>query len=72
VEDAVNLGWKLAAVLRGQAPPQLLDSYGPERQPLAERNTAYARLGQLLQELGPAPLGSRSNDTQFIEEEGNR
>lgn len=43
VEDAVNLGWKLAAVLRGQAPPQLLDSYGPERKPLAERNTAYAR-----------------------------
>ncbi len=43
VEDAVNLGWKLATVLRGQAPPQLLDSYGPERQPLAERNTAYAR-----------------------------
>ncbi len=43
VEDAVNLGWKLAAVIRGQAPPQLLDSYGPERQPLAERNTAYAR-----------------------------
>ena len=43
VEDAVNLGWKLAAVLRGNAPPQLLDSYGPERQPLAERNTAYAR-----------------------------
>ncbi|WP_096698011.1 FAD-dependent oxidoreductase [Polaromonas sp. AER18D-145] len=43
VEDAVNLGWKLAAVVRGQAPPQLLDSYGPERQALAERNTAYAR-----------------------------
>ncbi|MDI1269916.1 MAG: FAD-dependent oxidoreductase [Polaromonas sp.] len=43
VEDAVNLGWKLAAVVRGQTPPQLLDSYGPERQPLAERNTAYAR-----------------------------
>lgn len=43
VEDAVNLGWKLAAVVRGKAPPQLLDSYGPERQPLAERNTGYAR-----------------------------
>ncbi|MGC1173592.1 FAD-dependent oxidoreductase [Polaromonas sp.] len=42
VEDAVNLGWKLAAVVRGQAPPPLLDSYGPERKPLAERNTAYA------------------------------
>jgi 2-polyprenyl-6-methoxyphenol hydroxylase-like FAD-dependent oxidoreductase len=43
VEDAVNLGWKLAAVIRGQAPPQLLDSYGLERKPLAERNTTYAR-----------------------------
>ena len=43
VEDAVNLGWKLAAVVRGQAPAQLLDSYGTERKPLAERNTAYAR-----------------------------
>jgi 2-polyprenyl-6-methoxyphenol hydroxylase-like FAD-dependent oxidoreductase len=43
VEDAVNLGWKLAAVLRGQAPPGLLDTYETERRPLAERNTAYAR-----------------------------
>ena len=36
VEDAVNLGWKLAAVLKGQAPPALLDSYGLERKPLAQ------------------------------------
>lgn len=43
VEDAVNLGWKLASVLRGHAPPALLDSYEAERKPLAERNTAYAR-----------------------------
>jgi len=43
VEDAVNLGWKLAAVLRGQAPLALLDSYEAERRPLAERNTGYAR-----------------------------
>jgi hypothetical protein len=43
VEDAVNLGWKLAAVLDGKAPPALLDSYEAERKPLAERNTAYAR-----------------------------
>jgi hypothetical protein len=43
VEDAVNLGWKLAAVLKGQAPPALLDSYGLERKPLARRNTGYAR-----------------------------
>ena len=43
VEDAVNLGWKLAAVLRGSSPPALLDSYELERKPLAERNTGYAR-----------------------------
>ena len=43
IEDAVNLGWKLAAVIKGQAPATLLDSYGLERKPLALRNTAYAR-----------------------------
>lgn len=43
VEDAVNLGWKLAHVLRGRAPEQLLDSYQTERKPLAQRNTGYAR-----------------------------
>ena len=43
VEDAVNLGWKLAAVLKGQAPAALLDSYELERRPLAVRNTGYAR-----------------------------
>lgn len=43
VEDAVNLGWKLASVIRGHAPTALLDSYEVERKPLAERNTGYAR-----------------------------
>lgn len=43
VEDAVNLGWKLAAVLKGQAAPGLLESYEAERRPLALRNTAYAK-----------------------------
>jgi 2-polyprenyl-6-methoxyphenol hydroxylase-like FAD-dependent oxidoreductase len=43
VEDAVNLGWKLASVIAGTAPPALLASYQAERQPLAWRNTAYAR-----------------------------
>ncbi|MEY4732096.1 MAG: 2,4-dichlorophenol 6-monooxygenase [Pseudomonadota bacterium] len=43
VEDAVNLSWKLASVLKGQAPAALLDSYEGERRPLAERNTGYAR-----------------------------
>lgn len=46
VEDAVNLAWKLHAVLRGQAGEDgqvLLDSYEAERQALARRNTGYAR-----------------------------
>ena len=43
VEDAVNLGWKLAAVVRGEAPTALLESYETERRALALRNTGYAR-----------------------------
>ena len=43
VEDAVNLGWKLASVVRGGAPVALLDSYELERKPVAERNTGFAR-----------------------------
>ncbi|SEO89536.1 FAD-dependent monooxygenase [Amycolatopsis saalfeldensis] len=35
IQDAYNLGWKLAAVLRG-ADPALLDTYEPERRPVAE------------------------------------
>jgi 2-polyprenyl-6-methoxyphenol hydroxylase-like FAD-dependent oxidoreductase len=43
VEDAVNLGWKLNAVLNGWGGPHLLDSYEIERQAIAKRNTTYAR-----------------------------
>src|SRR5215212_9120033 len=34
--DAANLGWKLAAVVRGDKPHSLLDSYTSERRPVAE------------------------------------
>ena len=43
IEDAVNLGWKLAAVLKGWGGPALLETYEIERQAIARRNTAYAR-----------------------------
>lgn len=36
IGDAVNLGWKLAAVLNGWAPPELLDSYESERRAISE------------------------------------
>lgn len=35
IEDAHNLAWKLAAVLKGESGPALLDSYDAERRPIA-------------------------------------
>ena len=37
VQDAVNLGWKLAQVVHGTAPESLLDTYHAERHPVAAR-----------------------------------
>jgi len=37
IQDAMNLGWKLAASIQGWAPPGLLDSYHQERHPVGER-----------------------------------
>ncbi|MDL2080317.1 FAD-dependent monooxygenase [Streptomyces sp. GXMU-J15] len=42
IADAHNLCWKLAGVLRGWAAPGLLDTYGPERRPVAERTLRQA------------------------------
>lgn len=42
VQDADNLAWKLAAVLRGEAPPTLLDSYGAEREYAADENIRHS------------------------------
>ncbi|MGC4893450.1 FAD-dependent monooxygenase [Micromonospora sp. DT31] len=43
LQDAVNLGWKLAARLHGWAPDGLLDSYEAERRPAAHRVTMSAQ-----------------------------
>ncbi|QGU03476.1 FAD-dependent monooxygenase [Corynebacterium comes] len=37
IQDAVNLGWKLAQVLKGVSPPSLLDTYQAERHPAGAR-----------------------------------
>lgn len=37
IQDAINLGWKLAMVARGEAPEALLDSYDAERRPVGRR-----------------------------------
>jgi 2-polyprenyl-6-methoxyphenol hydroxylase-like FAD-dependent oxidoreductase len=40
--DAIDLGWKLAAVHHGWAPATLLDSYEVERRPVGRRNVGHA------------------------------
>ena len=37
MQDAFNLGWKLALVVKGYARPELLDTYEAERRPVAEQ-----------------------------------
>ena len=77
VEDAVNLGWKLASVIHGQAPETLLDSYALERKPLAVRNTGYARaladsIGLFdavpeLDEDSPAGVAARAKAGEYLD-----
>lgn len=41
--DAMNLGWKLAAVIRGDSPTDLLDTYTQERHPIGARVLDWSR-----------------------------
>ncbi|ACO30047.1 FAD-dependent monooxygenase [Bacillus cereus] len=42
IQDAHNLAWKLAAVIKGKANPKLLETYHEERYPVAKLTTYYA------------------------------
>jgi hypothetical protein len=53
MQDAVNLGWKLAAVLTGQSPRELLDSYEPERRAAAQRMVMFGEAQAALIAPGP-------------------
>jgi hypothetical protein len=80
IQDAVNLGWKLAAAVKGIAGPGLLDSYDLERRPAAVRNTGYARafaesLGRFvpqpgLEDAGPLAEQLRREAGQYLEKHG--
>jgi 2,4-dichlorophenol 6-monooxygenase len=58
VQDAYNLAWKLALVLRGRAGEALLDSYDAERQPVGEHVVwrANQSVGEMISWLGPIGL----------------
>jgi 2-polyprenyl-6-methoxyphenol hydroxylase-like FAD-dependent oxidoreductase len=59
VQDAVNLGWKLAAQVRGWAPGTLLDTYHAERHPVAESVLANTRAQMELLSPEPGPQAVR-------------
>ncbi len=49
VQDAVNLGWKLAQVVNGTSPESLLDTYHAERHPVAARALQHTMAQTALQ-----------------------
>jgi FAD binding domain len=49
VQDAVNLGWKLAQVVNGTSPESLLDTYHAERHPVAARTLKHTMAQGALQ-----------------------
>jgi 2-polyprenyl-6-methoxyphenol hydroxylase-like FAD-dependent oxidoreductase len=59
VQDAVNLGWKLAAQVRGWAPESLLDTYQAERHPVAADVLDNTRAQRELSSPEPGPQAVR-------------
>ncbi|HXF32708.1 MAG TPA: FAD-dependent monooxygenase [Solirubrobacterales bacterium] len=53
MEDAVNLGWKLAQVLKGVSPESLLDTYEAERRPAVARSLKYTMALNALMRVDP-------------------
>jgi len=60
VQDAVNLGWKLAAVINGHAPDALLDTYHAERHPVGQRLVENTRAQVALGRLDPQSTALRA------------
>jgi 2-polyprenyl-6-methoxyphenol hydroxylase-like FAD-dependent oxidoreductase len=67
VQDAFNLGWKLAAALAGWAPPGLLDSYHAERHPVAADVLNNTRAQMELMSLEPGAQAVRRLLAELME-----
>ncbi|WP_132116352.1 rifampin monooxygenase [Actinocrispum wychmicini] len=73
VQDAFNLGWKLAAQIRGWAPEPLLDTYQTERRPVAEDVLDNTRAQMALSSTEPGPQAVRRLLTELMDfDEVNR
>ncbi|WP_405776238.1 FAD-dependent monooxygenase [Streptomyces sp. NBC_00859] len=66
--DAVNLGWKLAAVVGDRAPTGLLDTYTSERHPVGARVLANTRAQVALMAPGPHVGALRDLMTELLDE----
>ena len=67
VQDAFNLGWKLAAEVRGWAPDGLLDSYHAERHPVAAAVLDNTRAQATLMSTEPGPSAVRRLLAELME-----
>ncbi|MGW4507722.1 rifampin monooxygenase [Streptomyces sp. NPDC004436] len=73
VQDAFNLGWKLAAAVNGRAPEGLLDSYHAERHPVAAAVLDNTRAQMQLMSTEPGPQAVRRLLSELMDfEEVNR
>ncbi|UWZ40363.1 rifampin monooxygenase [Dactylosporangium roseum] len=73
VQDACNLGWKLAAQVGGWAPDTLLDTYQAERRPVAEDVLDNTRAQMELLSTEPGPQAVRRLLTELMDfDEVNR
>ena len=70
VQDAVNLGWKLAAQVRGWAPGTLLDTYQAERRPVAADVLDNTRAQMELLSPEPGPRAVRRLLTELMDVDG--
>lgn len=69
LQDALNLGWKLAADLAGTAPEGLLDSYAAERRAAARRTLVSAQAQHALHEPGSDVDALRTVFAELLEDE---
>jgi 2-polyprenyl-6-methoxyphenol hydroxylase-like FAD-dependent oxidoreductase len=67
IQDAFNLGWKLAAEVNGWAPPRLLDSYHLERHPVAADVLSTTRAQSELISAEPGPQAARRLLTELMD-----
>jgi len=67
IQDAFNLGWKLAADIAGWAPGDLLDSYHTERHPVAEDVLNNTRAQSELMSTEPGPQAVRRLLTELMD-----